>query len=285
MRYLFTALLIASFTLAFAQNDVKVTCIMPESINQGESFTIGIYIEKPKSLRNYASYNQIFPQGFTIIEKQSGEANFEIKNNKLTYTWFRMPANEEFFITFEVKPSEAIYGQFIMNGQYTYLTKNMRGVITTEPINLTINKINVNENNLNNTSISENKNINNSMTSEKIQDQPIKEFNCYREINSDKNGNFEVKIIINNTDITAVKIFESMPVGYKLKTINNESIQSSFQNGIAQFTVQNLEPNSKITLTYKINKPAATENPFISGQIIYKKDNKIVRKIISQKYN
>lgn len=277
MRYIIITLIVLNSLFSFSQNDVSVTTIMPEIINQGETFIINITFEKPKSLRNYASYTQEFPQGFKIVEKNSGEAEFSVKNNELTLTWLRLPADEHFFVSVEIQPDKKMTGKFVLNGKFTYLTKNMRGVITTKPVTLTINKPINSQNNIgnNDTKIVTNNNLNPVSVST--------EFSCTREIITDNYGNFNVNLIINNTDINEVKIFESIPQGYNFEVISNEKVQSSFAKEIAQFTVLNIPPKSIYTVKYKLTNLNDTKIPLISGQIIYKSDNKIVRKIISQK--
>jgi len=122
-------LLIQVFGLFFYQllftGDLTVTQKLPESITQGNEAIVEITIKK-NDITGFAKVQQLFPAGFTAEPVETKGATFSFKDNKVKFIWMALPADNEFTISYKIKPNQTTLGDFAISGKFSFISESER---------------------------------------------------------------------------------------------------------------------------------------------------------------
>jgi len=286
MRHLLSLALIFVATSLFAQKQITVNISAQETSVNSQVFNVKCDFTKPKFMANYAVFSVKIPYGFNVKQKHSDVANFEYKDNIVKYTWIRLATTEKFNVAFELTPIKNEIKEAKISGSLMYIAQNKKGIINTDTVIIKILKTKevkpetkVVKKEAEKTVVVEEQ----KKTAEIVNAANRKAF-CTRKIEKTNNkGEYTITLILNNNSIDAFKIYESLPKGYTFKSKEMDNCSCSYKTGVAEFNLKNISNQSVIKVKYTLLNENAANRPAISGQLIYIKDNKVVRKIIMSK--
>ncbi len=286
MRHLILLALISVATSLFAQKQITVNISAQETSVNSQVFNVKCNFTKPKFMTSYAVFSVKIPGGFSVKEKYSNVANFEYKNNIVKYTWIRFATSENFNVIFELTPLKNEIKEAEISGSLMYLAQNKKGIINTDTV--VINFVKTKEVKIVKKTIKKEEEktvvVEQQKKTVEIVNASNKIIYCNREIKKTSNkGEYTITLTLNNNSIGAFKIYESLPQGFTFKSEKTDNCSCSHKTGVAEFNLKNISTQSVVKIKYTLLNENAANKPAISGQLIYIKDNKVVRKIIMSK--
>ncbi|MBN1251880.1 MAG: hypothetical protein JXR51_10570 [Bacteroidales bacterium] len=260
--------------LGFTDNQIWVQVKMPSNNYSGEKFTVEITVNK-LDLKHFAEFSQKLPKGFTAIEKESGSAEFSFSNQELKFVWLRLPREPKFTISFDLITDKNTTGTFNMQGLFTYIFKNQRGTAYSNSQVINIYKK------------GEGYNFNKELRSSNISFPPTDPniVQCLRvkPFYSANDKSLIVKLLVSRgTIMSAAKIEENIPDGYKAEVINSKGASFAQEDKKVLFVWANLplEKNFEVIYKLKANK-INPQLPIIEGDFNYLDGSQLfVKKII-----
>lgn len=273
MRYLILSFIILISNISFAQNNVELKFFTQSYLPDSKNVTVKCEITKPKYLTSYAVFRLILPPGITVKEIHNDLADFEIRNNVARYTWFRLAAENDLYLNFELVCNDASIKKYEIYGDFMYMTNNKKGIIKTDTLKI-------------------------DFSNKKIQKSPEKqaetkpaenqyfsgEIFCDRYLTKTNNdGEYKVTLKLQNNKIDNFKIFEILPSGFTFKSTANKYFTVTKNNNIAEFYVKNISQMNFFEIEYFVINKNSDQKPLISGQLVYISDNKTLRKIVKDK--
>lgn len=73
------------------------------------------------SIRGFGKLQEIIPQGFTAIEKNSAEAIFTTQDRIAKFVWLNLPASNEIKVVYKLRANEQPEGEYRIDGDFGYL--------------------------------------------------------------------------------------------------------------------------------------------------------------------
>lgn len=73
------------------------------------------------SIRGFGKLQEIIPQGFTAIEKNSAEAIFTTQDRIAKFVWLNLPASNELKVVYKLRANEQPEGEYRIDGDFGYL--------------------------------------------------------------------------------------------------------------------------------------------------------------------
>jgi len=112
------ALLISGTLMA----QVTVKTKLPATAVPGGNFTVEINIAK-SDVSGFAKLQQQLPPGFTAEAKETANATFSFKDQKVKFLWMALP-NEDFKVSYNVAVDASLSGNQIIDGTFAYIKDN-----------------------------------------------------------------------------------------------------------------------------------------------------------------
>jgi len=129
--------IILSAQLLSAQT-IKIETNFPEQIEKKKEYTVDVIITK-SDISAFAQYKQQLPAGFSAKNVNSQTANFSYKNQVLEYCWEKLPSDTTITISYVIV-ADTLVNNFELQGIFSYLINNKRGVTNTEMQKYDINE-------------------------------------------------------------------------------------------------------------------------------------------------
>ncbi|WKZ67702.1 MAG: hypothetical protein QY325_07170 [Flavobacteriales bacterium] len=73
------------------------------------------------SIRGFGKLQEVIPQGFTAMEKNSAEAIFTTQDRIVKFVWLNLPASSEVKIVYKLRANERPDGEYTIDGEFGYL--------------------------------------------------------------------------------------------------------------------------------------------------------------------
>jgi hypothetical protein len=105
--------------------DVTVSQTIPETIQANTEAIVEIKVNK-SDLTGFAKVQQDVPEGFYIESIETKGATFSFKDNRIKFIWMALPSEEEFVISYKIKPNEGVSGDFSLGGKFSFIADSER---------------------------------------------------------------------------------------------------------------------------------------------------------------
>jgi len=263
MKFLVLGICLHLFSLlTFAQNFVTASISVPEQIEEGQSVTEVITINKPAKLHSYATFHQVVPNGFFIETKNVNDASINFQNNILTINWMRLPSKKSLKIPIKLSYIKGMKGTFSLSGKFTYLVSGEKGEYKIPPQYFTItNSEKIIQNNY---SVNINPNQYN--------------ISCVALIKKKSEKTFDITVTIKNLPKQKTFIL-TQEINDEFEFIQEETKNyKKINNRIIQFDIATQNGKNELLLTYSIKCKLNNPNlkPVIFGKLSFIDKNQIV---------
>ncbi len=284
--------------------DVTVTQVVPSSIQSNTNNLVEIHVSKGK-VAGFAKVQQEIPAGFAIEPVETKGATFSYKDNRVKFIWMALPAEEEFTISYNIKPIEGTTGEFTLSGKFSYIDESERKNISMTDAKFTITEEvlaetptettetstettetteEITETTTENTSEETTTEViaENTETSEVIEttetevvaedntNQPV-EITSNRSITDNGDGSYSVKLAINKKGIEGfAKVTEKIPAGFIAEEVNPNGGVFTFKENQAKVLWMAIPKGEEMVVEYLLKSKNATNGNYsISGAFAY----------------
>ncbi|MFP4556023.1 MAG: SPOR domain-containing protein [Bacteroidales bacterium] len=239
-----------------SSSDVSLKMDVPKEVNAGLEFDIEVTLQK-RGIESFARFQQELPRGLTAQPVDNPNASFAFEDQKVKFIWLRLPAEEEFKISYRVKVDERLKGDFSIDGLFSYIDGNERKSVEIASKDISI---------LPSTNIDPNSIVDISEFQRTIPvQQPVSleasNVRCVRQaptFTGETNDMF-VNILVNRGSADKfAKIEEEIPEGYTAEAIETQDGIFTFKDQKAKFLWMNLPPDSRFIVNYKLSPEDGT---------------------------
>ncbi len=276
--------------------DVTVTQVVPLSIPTNTETLIEINVVKG-NVSGFAKVQQDIPAGFTIDPVETRGATFSFKDNRVKFIWMALPSEEEFTISYNIKPIEGTVGEFSLGGKFSFIADSERKnipmneakfsvteeVLADETTETTDTNEETSTEEIDETSeetASSNEETDAVATIEEEETTTEEEttvveekvtISSNRAITNNGDGSYNVKLIINKKGIEGfAKVTEQLPSGFVAEEVNSNGGVFSFKENTAKFLWMAIPKDEELVVEYLLKKSdAANGNHTISGAFAY----------------
>jgi hypothetical protein len=249
----------------FTGSDVSLQMSVPQEVNAGSEFDVEVILKK-KGLESFARFQQDLPRGLTAQPIDIPNANFTFEDQKVKFIWLRLPAEDEFKLSYRIKVDERLKGNFSIDGIFSYIDGNER-----KSVNLTSKSVLIKPS----SRIDPNLIVDISEFQRTIPAQPpvsllASNVRCIRQTPTffGEGNDMSVNILVSRGSADKfAKIEEDIPTGYIAEPILTRDAIFTFKDQKAKFLWMNLPPESRFVVKYRlapIDGEAKTELP-LSG--------------------
>lgn len=277
--------------------DVTASQKIPDKIKAGEEVTVEVSITKD-DVNGFAKVQQTLPAGFSAEVIDAKGATFSFKENTVKFIWMALPADREFTISYKLKTTADVVGDFSIGGKFSFISDNERKNVDIPASSITITK----EENL----VAEEKTpevveavVEPTVTTEETTTESIPEkveepavattdvdkveISTSRTI--EKVGEkYKVSLKINQKNLDGfAKYADVVPVGFTASTDNPEGGIFSFKEGEAKILWMAAPKKEEFTVSYFIEPAAEAQNGTfdISGSLSYLEKDETQKHIIN----
>lgn len=273
MKLFFISIVYSLLTiLGFLDNQIWVNVKTPTNNYAGEKFTVEITVNK-LDLKHFAEFRQKLPKGFKAVEKKSGSAEFSFSNQELKFVWLRLPREPKFTISFDIITEKNVSGTFNIQGYFTYIYNNQRGIAysNSQIINIYLKGEGYNFN----------KELRGSLNYPPTDTKLVQ---CLRvkPFYSTNNKDLIVKLLVSKGEAKGTaKIEEKIPQDYIAKVISAKGASFGHKNNKVIFLWSELPKQKNFEIIYKLIPSTSNLNiPTINGYFNYLRGNQLVKKEI-----
>lgn len=276
--------------------DVTVSQTIPNSIELGTEAVVEIKVNKSDAT-GFAKVQQDIPAGFNVEAVETKGATFSFKENRIKFIWMSLPSEEEFTISYKLKPTTATPGNFSIGGKFSFIADSERKnvVIPEAAFEVTEGQVvaDLPENDTpveNNTP--ETEEPNNTENEEPVVVEPPTEnvvedaisIATQRTIKDNGNGKYMVSVKVNKQGIEGfAKITETIPNGFVASEEESKGGVFSFKEGNAKILWMAIPKDEEFIITYSLQATTATNGTHdVSGEFAYLENNE-TKKIITDK--
>ncbi len=225
-------------------HSIFVEQIVPTSVMPGSEFTISLVIHKGKQT-GFARLQHFLPRGFTAEPLEIAKAQFINDEESAKFIWIALPIEEVFTVSYKVKVDSTLNGRQVINGLFYYIQDEKTQKLALDPIEITIGSPVAIDT-----------------------DKPAVERKLIS-INPNK-GEFRVELLFHtNSEKTAAKFTDEIPVGYIAEAIENFGATFSFHDQRAEFNWTTFPTENTFTIAYRVYSSTATAAPKIDGMLVY----------------
>ena len=260
-RFSLLVVLFVVVFFGFAKSQVLVSAVYPKTVRAGERFTVELTIDK-KSLMHYAEFKQQLPKGFIAVEGISQSADFYFSNGQIKLVWLRLPRQSKFTVKYDIVADKTAKGIYKIPGQFTYIFNNQRGNVYLNDLQIRV------------LGQGENGGITNLQSGNyRFPPNNPNVVQCLRikPYYSKDQKSIIVKLLISRgLAVSAARIEEQIPAGYKANLIESQTASFSFDNRKVEFYWIKLPENKNFELSYKLVPVSFNPQlPNITGNFLY----------------
>ncbi len=117
--------------------EISITQQLPAVVSAGSEFEVTFIINK-ENLQSFARLVQTLPKGFTAKLKNGKSYHAFLSGNKAKHVWVSLPNSSEFSVTYRIKVSGKISGEFVLGGQFDYVLNNQKQYAIVAPAKITV---------------------------------------------------------------------------------------------------------------------------------------------------
>jgi hypothetical protein len=254
----------------YSQSSFSAQLNIPEDVVQGETCIFELELYKPQNVSGYTVFKQAFPKGFYVKKIDTKGAEFLYKENELTLTWLRTPADSKISVKYEVSPMYGVTGKFAFSGQLTYMIGNNQGKFDLKESVLSVLK--------EKKPVKNDSNTYDYYTVIQLNKKLHKDISCVRELNFNKNKNeYIIEVIIKKKGNGSYHLIEYIPKAYTFEEMSSSGAKLSIQKDKASFFWGKTQANKDIHIKYKlIPQKDQTKEPFITGKLSVFKNGQMI---------
>ncbi len=277
--------------------DVTASQKIPDKMKAGEEVTVEVSITK-EDVSGFAKVQQTLPVGFTAEVIDAKGATFSFKENTVKFIWMALPADREFTISYKLKTTTDIVGDFSIGGKFSFISDNERKNVDIPASSISITK----EENL----VAEEKTpevveavVEPTVTTEekatesapeKVEEPVVASTDVAKvEISTartiEKVGEkYKVSLKINQKNLDGfAKYADVIPTGFTASTDNPEGGIFSFKEGEAKILWMAAPKKEEFTVSYFIEPSAEAQNGTfdVNGSLSYLEKDETQKHIIN----
>jgi len=137
--FVLSALLLAGLGSTKAEESlVRVS----QSLSQVKAYAGGFFVVKirieRRSLDSFFMIEQELPKGMEAYGLESQGAQFEFEEGKVTYSWLRLPKEEEIQVMFKVKVPSDMRGRQEFQGSYYYILNEEKQIFNLPTVGIDV---------------------------------------------------------------------------------------------------------------------------------------------------
>ncbi|PJB15963.1 MAG: hypothetical protein CO118_01580, partial [Flavobacteriales bacterium CG_4_9_14_3_um_filter_32_8] len=249
--------------------DIAVTQKFPTSISSGTEAIVEITIKK-NDISGFAKIQQNFPDGFTAEPLDTKGATFSFKENKIKFIWMALPVENEFTISYKIKPNETTTGNFTVDGKFSFISESERKNIDIPSATFSVG---------NELAVEEPK-LTEPVTNEPLLEQPpvveptttVASIECKRTIENIEGGKYKVTLNFDKKGIQGfAKTTEQIPNGFTATENDSKGGVFSFKEQEVKKLWMAIPKEDKYSISYNMeaNSETANGNYNIKGYFSY----------------
>ncbi len=244
------------FLNIFTGEEVSLNMRVPTEVSAGSEFDVVVTLKKGE-FESFARYLQELPRGLSAQLIEASNASFTFEEQKVKFIWLRLPAENEFKISYRIRIDERLKGRFNLKGEFSYIDKNDRKYSETKIDNITI---------LPSSRIDPNLIVDISEFQKTIPAQaPVSLLASNVKVArqtpffTGESNDMAVRILVSkgNTEKFA-KIEEEIPQGYRAEALQTRDAIFTFKDNKAKFLWMNLPTDQHFTVAYKLSPEDGT---------------------------
>jgi hypothetical protein len=258
--------------------DVTVTQDLPTNIAPSSEAIVSITINK-SNVTGFAKVQQVLPDGFSAEAVETKGATFSFKDQKMKLIWMALPSEEEFTITYKIKSSESVSGDFTIGGKFSFISESERKNVAIPSATISVSQEVLVDNTPEEPVVEE------TITEEIVtpeEEVPVEEnvenkevvtgtISTNRTVELIEDGKYKVTVTVNKSNINGfAKITEIVPEGFV--AVENESLGGifSFKDQEAKVLWMALPTSDEFVISYDIESITAANGDYpITGNISY----------------
>jgi hypothetical protein len=275
--------------------DVTASQKMPDKIKAGEEVTVEVTITK-EDVSGFAKVQQTLPVGFIAEVIDAKGATFSFKENTVKFIWMALPADKEFTISYKLKTTADIVGDFNIGGKFSFISDNERKNVDIPASSITISK----EENI----VAEEKTPQvvekivepivaeekvNETSPEKVEEPVVASTDSRVVVSTartiEKIGDkYKVSLKINQKNLDGfAKFVDVIPAGFSATTDNPEGGIFSFKDGEAKILWMAAPKKEEFTVSYFVEPLADAQNGSfdLNGSLSYLEKDETQKHIIN----
>lgn len=242
----------------FLSQSVNIASDFPEEVQPSKEYTVTITLKK-QSIDGFAKVEQELPVGFENAEPiETQGATFTFKDQKVKFIWMALPPSEEISVSYKVKTSATISGNYTVTGRFSYINNNERTNMDVPTVTGKVAE-----------EVSDNKAI---TEPEKTEEPEVKvpSFSAERSIKKIDAKQFEVSINLKAENVgNFAKMEEIIPEGFSASELNSNGGMFSFLDGKVKITWMSFVTGNS-SVSYRLTAKENTYGAFsVSGKVNY----------------
>jgi hypothetical protein len=271
---------------AFFGGDVTVTQNVPSKVNPGDEFTVEVTINKG-ALNGFAQLKCELPEGFTPSQGELSGSEFKYSGGIIRFTWTALPGDATVKISYKVKVDASVSGVKSLTGKFSYVLNGQKSAVEMAPAEITVGTpkqetventppVNPTTTTTNNPPPdTTNKVVTNNPPPDNSNNRTGLPVNVVvvRDVQASAKAGDEITvgILINKGDLKGFARFQDvMPDGFTAMEIESKGGTFTFLDQKAKIVWDNIPPDEKVSLTYKIKIPANASGEYtIEGLFSY----------------
>lgn len=265
----------------FFADDIGVTLNVPNEVVAGTEFEVQVTIKKG-DLASFSRLLQTMPAGLTVEPKDISNGDFSFEHKRARFIWLRMPDNNQFTVTYNVKVDKRLKGNFNIGGKFSYIVDNERRTVSVESSSITILPSPDIDPGLIVDIVDYERLVIPYIAPTGVEPQIA----CIRQtpvLSSNGDGYIVNLIVSKERKEKFAKIEETIPKGYKAVPVNEGDAIFTYKNNLAKFLWMNLPASSFFMVSYKLVPIGKQKtSPELQGQFSYLEEAKTISINIQQ---
>jgi hypothetical protein len=269
--FIFTITFLFIFSLSPAQ-EIKVNMQVPSEVQAGTEFKVEISFEKG-NLESFSRFNQELPYGLTATRVNTANADFSFEDQRIRFLWLRLPVQDTFTVSYNIRVDERIHGTFSLSGEFSYIEEEERksfNVYAGHEINI-IPKQGI-------------------PASQLVHIDDFEDFH-FAHADEVKSGELAVirktpynsgpreitvELLVRKNDLNKfAKIEEFVPEGFRAVAGETKDAIFTFNQGMVKYLWMSMPPEPEFIISYKLipDQDKSINNLSLSGTFSYISDN------------
>jgi hypothetical protein len=250
--------------------NVSIEVNAPKHAEAGSEFIVEMTINKG-ALDGFAKLQQSLPEGLSAAKKETSNATFSFKEQKVKCIWMALPESTSFKVSYVVQVDEAASGMYEIEGAFSFIENNEKKSVNIPRIQVQVGD--VIEPVLADTPPEEEKIVTPKATPKREMENGVL---CTRTISpvKGKQEEFKVEIKITANKDGFAKMEEYIPSGFTASEIESMEGLFSFKNQTVKIIWMTLPNQGEFIVAYKlVANEAVTGNQKINGTFSYIEEN------------